>query len=423
MRGDAAMAHNLPMRRSLPVLLSCLLLAACASHSPVPAPAPRTPLLLVSIDGLRPVDITPEQMPRLARLAESGVRAEGMRPSYPSLTFPNHYTLVTGLRPDRHGIIHNSMWDRELGEFRLSNREAVGNRHWWGGEPVWVAAEKAGLRSATLFWPGSEAAIGRVRPHTWMPFDENSSATWRVDTVAGWLRQPETVRPAFATLYFDKVDHASHDHGPDSDEARAERRDTDAALGRLFDALATHGLLERINIVVVSDHGFAPVPAAQVIAVEDMASVQLARVDSYGQVVTFAPNPGFRLQAERRLLGRHAHYQCWRKSELPARWQYGRNPRVPPIVCQMDEGWDALPRQRLSKRKAEGLRGSHGYDPALASMRASFVAHGPAFRAGTQLPVFDNVDVYPLLMRLLRLPARPNDGSIAVFAPVLAAGH
>ena len=397
-----------------------MLLAACASLQG-PA-APRTPLLLISIDGLRPTDITPDAMPNLTRLAQTGVRAAGMRPSYPSLTFPNHYTLVTGLRPDHHGVTHNSMWDTELGEFRVASRDAVSDGRWWGGEPVWIGADKAGLRTAVLYWPGSEAEIEGRRPARWRPYDGETSAGWRVDTVAGWLLEDPTTRPDFTAMYFDKVDEASHYHGPGSPEADAARRDTDAAIGRLLATLQARGLLDRINIVVVSDHGFADVPPGQVIAVEDMIGIEAARADSIGQVVTFAPNPGFEAEAERRLLGRHDHYECWKKADLPARWHYGTHTRVPAIVCQMDLGWDALPQAQIARRMSAGPRGSHGYDPDLAPMRASFIAHGPAFKPDSQLPMFDNVDVYPLLMKLLRLKAAPNDGDVHTFDSVLT-GH
>lgn len=409
--------------KPMPFLLACaLLLGGCAS-APVPFHSQLPPLLLISVDGLRPQDINQALMPNLSRLAQTGVRAEGMTPSYPSLTFPNHYTLVTGLRPDQHGIVHNSMRDAQLGEFRLSNRQAVEDGRWWGGEPVWVGAQKAGLRTATMFWPGSEAAINGVRPTRWQKYDATVSATARVDQVTGWLLEDAHTRPAFATLYFDEVDHAEHDSGPGSPEAQAAIRDTDAAIGRLIDAFNARGQLNAINIVLVSDHGFASVPGDHLVALEDMASVEEATAHSVGQVVGFTPNPGFERQAERTLLGRHAHYQCWKKAELPARWHYGANPRVPAIVCQMDEGWDALPRDIIAKRDAPRMRGSHGFDPALPSMRATFIAHGPAFKAGTRLPIIDNVDVYPLLMRLLRLPAAPNDGDPDTFKSVLQPGQ
>lgn len=402
-------------------LTLCLLpaLAACGSQPIRPhATSPRPAVLLVSVDGLRPRDVTPERMPNASRLAAAGVRADGMRPSYPSLTFPNHYTLVTGLRPDRHGIVHNSMRDAQLGEFRLSNREAVGDGRWWGGEPVWIGAQKAGLRTATLFWPGSEAAIGGVRPTQWVAYDEAMTAQARVDQVLDWLAQPEDMRPAFVTLYFDQVDHQSHHHGPDSKQARSAIQATDQAIGRLVDALAARGQLDRVNLLLVSDHGFAPVPDGQVLAVEDLATPEQAVVHSIGQVIGFTPNSGHEAEVERRLLGRHPHYQCWKKADLPPQWQYGAHARVAAITCQMDEGWDSLPKAFIDRREP-GMRGSHGYDPTLPSMQATFIGHGPAFRPGTRLPVFDNVDVYPLLMHLLDAPSAPNQGTLHTFEPVL----
>lgn len=405
------------------LLAFALLASACATRSPSTAAVPTQPatLLLVSVDGLRPADVTPAQMPVLDALGNANVRAEGMRPSYPSLTFPNHYTLVTGRRPDHHGIIHNSMEDAHLGEFRLNNRDAVGNGDWWqGGAPVWTSVQRAGLRAATMFWPGSEAEIEGVRPWRWRAYDGAISAADRVAQVLEWLRLPAAERPRFVTLYFDVVDHASHDHGPDSAQARAARAGVDAALGQLLDGLRDARQLDTTNLVIVSDHGFETVPPGHSIAVDDMAPPELAQAVSVGQVIGFAPRAGKNADAERLLLGRHAQYQCWRKGELPAHWHYGSHPRIPAIICQMAPGWDALFVKAHATRQQQGYaRGSHGYDPLLPAMRATFIASGPAFRAGTRLPVFDNVDVYPLLMRLLALPPEDNDGDISPLLPAL----
>ena len=405
------------------LLAFALLASACATRSPSTAPAAAQPatLLLVSVDGLRPADVTPAQMPVLDALGNANVRAEGMRPSYPSLTFPNHYTLVTGRRPDHHGIIHNSMEDARLGEFRLSNRGAVGNGDWWqGGAPVWASVQRAGLRAATMFWPGSEAEIDGVRPWRWRAYDGAIGNADRVAQVLEWLRLPAAERPRFVTLYFDVVDHVSHDHGPGSAQARAARADVDAALGQLLDGLRDARQLQTTNLVIVSDHGFEAVPPGHSIAVDDMAPRELAQAVSVGQVIGFMPRAGKTADAERVLLGQHAQYRCWRKGELPARWHYGHHPRIPPILCQMAPGWDALfAKAHAARQQLEHARGSHGYDPELPSMRATFIAAGPAFRSGTRLPVFDNVDVYPLLMRLLALPAEDNDGDISPLLPAL----
>ncbi|GAB3743968.1 alkaline phosphatase family protein [Lysobacter olei] len=396
---------------TLAVSISACTTVGSTPTAAVAAPRPAaTPVLLVSIDGFRADYLDRALAPNLARWAAEGVRAQWMTPSYPSLTFPNHYTLVTGLRPDRHGIVHNTMWDEALGGFALSRREAVGNSAWWQGEPVWVGAEKAGLRTATMFWPGTEAAIHGIRPQRWQPYDATITNAARVDTVLGWLSEPEDRRPHLATLYFDRLDKSAHEHGPDSPEALAALRDIDTQLGRLSDTLQARGLLDRVNVVVVSDHGMAPVPAEHQLNTEAIVAPTDARVVASGESVGFEPLPGRRDAAEKQLLGRHDHYACWRKDALPAAWRYGRHPRVPSIVCQMDEGWAAQPRVVAERRRQMGLRGAHGFDPALPSMRAVFVARGPAFAQGRVLPPVENVDVYPLLTRLLGIPAAPHDG-------------
>jgi len=409
-------------RTSLALLGACLL-AACASTgttpaTPAAATAPPT-VLLLSIDGLRADMVERGHSPNLARLAREGVRAVGMSPSYPSLTFPNHYTLVTGLRPDHHGIIHNSMRAEDLGDFRLDNREAVTNPAWWGGEPIWVGVEKAGYKSATWSWPGSEAAIQGVHASQWHAYDESVPLPERMQLVLSWLQgAPDGHKPRLVAAYMEQVDKAGHTYGPDSPEYAAALRQVDAAIGQLLDGMRRDGLLDQTNVIVVSDHGMANVADGQVIATEDMVAPVIAREVSVGQSIGFAPQPGREREAEKALLGAHPHYDCWKKEQLPPRWHYGTHPRIPPIVCQMHEGWDALTRKSIARRPP-GNRGSHGYDPALPSMQAVFVARGPAFRQGVLLPRFDNVDVYPLLARLTGITPAPNDGDPQALLPAL----
>lgn len=407
-------------------LAATLSLAACATAPTTPPLAGSTPavpaappkLLLVSIDGLRADMLDRGITPHLSRIATAGVRARWMTPSYPSLTFPNHYTLVTGLRPDHHGIIHNSMQEAALGTFRLNQRETVTDPRWWGGQPVWVGAEKAGVRTATWSWPGSEAAIQGVRPSQWRSYDASVALPDRIDQVLAWASQTDAQAPRLITLYMEQVDHAGHEHGPDSPEYRAAIGEVDKAIGRLLEGLRDRGLDAATNIIVVSDHGMAQVPDGNSIAIEDMVAPGVAKNVSAGQSIGFAPLPGKQRQAEQILLGAHAQYDCWTRQTLPPRWKYGTHPRIPPIVCQMHEGWNALTRDSLAKR-VPGDRGSHGYDNALPSMRAVFIARGPSFKQGQTLPGFDNVDVYPLLTRLLGIPAAPNDGNPQTLLPAL----
>lgn len=403
--------------------LALLLLAAgCASHpASTDAPNDTVPLLLISIDGMRSDYLQRGLSPHLQAMIEGGVHAQWMNPSYPSLTFPNHYTLVTGLRPDHHGIINNTMLDAELGAFSLDNRDAVGDGRWWSGEPIWVGAEKAGLPTATMFWPGSEAQIQGVRPHYWFRYDKNFAPQQRVRQVLDWLAMPASTRPRLITLYFEDVDTQGHEHGPDSPQVDAAITEVDDAIGQLTQVLQQRGQLDKVNIIVVSDHGMANTSIERTIAVEDLVPASDAKAISTGQVVGLTPLPGREQATAEQLLSAHAHVQCWRAHELPERWHAGSHPRVPPFVCQADEGWLLYSRAVIEQKRQAGWTGggSHGYDPDLVSMRAIFIAQGPAFRENASLAPFDNVDVYPLLARLLGIEPARNDGDPRILLPAL----
>lgn len=408
-------------RNALPLLALAfalvLALSACATRAPQPAPRS---VVLVSLDGFRPADLGRGLTPTLDAMAREGVAAESMHPSYPTLTFPNHYTLVTGLRPDRHGVVHNTMEDPALGRFHTGDTAAVRDPRWWGGEPLWVTAEKAGLPTATLFWPGSEAPIGGLQPREWLAYDEHLPGAARVEQVLRWLDRPAAARPRLVTLYFEALDEAAHDAGPESDAAHEAIRALDGHLAQLRTGIARLGLAGAVDIVVVSDHGMAEVAPRRVLDVATLAPPELVRLVTWGQLIGLQPLPGREAEARARLLGRHAHHECWTRETLPARWHYGRHPRVPAIVCQMDVGWDAETARRIAERGGYASpRGSHGYDPAHPSMAALFIADGPSFRDGLRLPAFDNVHVYPLLARLLGLQPLPGDGDPAVLAPAL----
>jgi predicted AlkP superfamily pyrophosphatase or phosphodiesterase len=397
----------------LPILfvVGLWLAAACAPM----APRERTPsapgiVVLVSVDGL-PADLLGSGvMPTLDALAAEGVRAEWMNPSFPTLTFPNHYTLVTGLRPDRHGIVHNNMLDPSLGRF-VSKEDSAHDGRWWGGEPIWATLQKQGGITATMFWPGSRAQIAGQRPRYSRAFDKTLTADARVDQLLAWLDLPVTQRPQLLTLYFDQYDVAAHSSGTRSEPALATLREIDASLARLRRGLHERGLAERTDLLLVSDHGMADVPREHLVLLDDLLDVAHYEVESWGTFIGLRPHAQSIAAVERAFLGRHDHFECWRKGELPVRWQYGTHPRIPPIVCQSDTGWRV--QGRAHSLWPQPVRGEHGFAPEDPSMRAVFVANGPSFRTRTVIPAFDNVDLYPLLVHLLRVRPAANDGSLA----------
>jgi len=398
----------------VPLLLG--MLAACAHTA---QPEKYSPLILISFDGYRPDYLDRGLSPNLAALAAGGVRAQAMRPSFPTLTFPNHYTIVTGLYPDHHGIVDNRMVDPASGKrFVYNDYPTTTDSSWWGGEPLWVAAEKQGKRAATMFWPGSDVEIAGSRPTHWRRFDANVSPQARVDQALAWLDLPPGERPDFMTLYFDQTDHAGHWYGPASAEVGAVLAEVDAALGSLVEGLERRGIYAATNLVIVSDHGIAPSGPDQVVTIDRVVDMDDVDVVS-GVLASITPKPGHEARAEAALLQPHDHMRCWRKSDLPARLHYGTNARIAPLLCLADDGWIIFTQKFLDRPGRHISVGEHGYDNDDPNMRALFVAHGPAFKQRLVVPEFDNVDVYSLLAHVLHLKAAANDGDYRTVAPML----
>ena len=414
--------------RKLAAAVFAAFLQVCAVSAVAQPPAAQTErapvMILISIDGFRPDYLDRGTTPILSRLAAEGARG-AMRPSFPSKTFPNHWTMVTGLRPDRHGVVANRMEDpARPGEiFNMASDDPF----WWNGaEPIWLDAERGGLRTATQFWPGSNVAIGGrkeksgdsktvggVRPSDWQQFNQAITGEQRVNGVLDVLRRPAAIRPRFLTLYFDAVDSAGHAFGPADPRTLEAVAEVDRHIGQLLRGLAEQR--QPANLVIVADHGMAPTSSSRVILLGDLVRMKDIRLLESGPFAGLTPLPGREKAVERGLLGKHPHMECWRKEQLPARFHYGTNARIPPIFCLAESGWLIL--DKAPKEPFTG--GNHGYDNFAPDMAALFIAHGPAFRRA-RLDPFDNVDIYPLLRRLLGLPRKPGvDGSEAAFAAAL----
>ncbi|SDA11416.1 ectonucleotide pyrophosphatase/phosphodiesterase [Sphingomonas sp. NFR15] len=412
----------------------CAGLQACVTP-PAVAPTPpaasasqaaRTPVtILISIDGFRADYLQRGVTPNLSALAAAGISA-AMRPSFPSKTFPNHWTIVTGERPDRNGIVSNSMEDaRRPGEtFTM----ATDDPFWWNeAKPLWVDAEQAGIRTGTVFWPGANVAwggavkpnshgatTGGTRPEDWMQFNQAVTGEQRVNGVLDWMRRPAAIRPRFVTLYFDTVDSAGHEFGPDDPRTTAAAGAVDALIGKLVAGLRELG--QPANLVIVADHGMAAISSERMIAIDRIANPADYRIFETGPFASLSAVPGHEAALEKALLAHHDHLQCWRKSDIPARFHYGSNPRIQPYFCLAEPGWETAKTTPDKPRTG----GDHGYDNMAPEMRALFVASGPAIKPLGTLPPFDNVDVYPLLRDLLGLPpASGVDGDDTPFRAAL----
>jgi predicted AlkP superfamily pyrophosphatase or phosphodiesterase len=412
------------MARASLLIAGALLAFLYSSAAVEPGPAPT--LILISIDGWRWDYLRLHGAPNIRKLAARGVTAEALVPSFPSKTFPNHYTLVTGLRPGRHGIIANTMRDPSTGRlFTLSDRREVANPDWWGGEPIWSAVQQQrGQKSASIFWPGSEAPIGGRHPDYWLPLDDAMPGDERVDRILDWLDRPIADRPVFLSLYFSEVDTAGHRFGPASAETRAAVRRVDGYLGRLVRGLARRKVDRLVNLVLVSDHGMASTDDAQrVVVIDDYISADDVEIVDLNPTLGLIPKPGKGDAVYAALVSAHPRLHVYRKADSPGHWYYREHPRVPPIVGVVDDGWQVLRRSTVVQRHSgvvAASKGEHGYDPETsASMRGLFIAAGPAFKTAARIGLLDNISVYNILAHALGVSPAPNQGQPAVETGVL----
>ena len=382
-------------------------------------------VVLISLDGFRWDYLDRSAATNLRRLATEGVRAERLIPSFPTKTFPNHYSIATGLRPGHHGIVANNMYDPEFdAEFALRIREAVEDGRWWEGEPIWVTAERQGLTSAAFFWPGTEAEIAGVRPTFWRHYEHTTPHTERVEQAVEWLRLPAVERPSLITLYFSDVDDAGHDHGPaPSDSLNRAIAHVDASIGRLIEEIEQLEDAESIQLVIVSDHGMTETSADRVIALDDYIDIQSVRVVDWSPVLAIRPDPSEVDRVYESLSEAHPNLRVYRREEIPAAWAYRDHRRIAPIIGVADEGWTVTWRERIETCATCFDGGTHGYAPEVEAMGGIFIAWGSEFRSGMRIPPFDNIHIYELLCRVLELEPAPNDGSVDVLAGTLQAAE
>ena len=377
-------------------------------------------VVMVSFDAFRWDYADRFPTPNLHRLIASGVRVERMIPVYPTLTFPNHYSIATGLYAEHHALVGNVFEDPRRGDsYSLAVRAAVQDSSWYGGEPLWVTAEEQQMVAGTFFWPGSEAAVQGVRPTFWYTFNDSIPGEARVDQTLAWLAMPPETRPHLITLYFSDVDHAGHTSGPDSPQVRDAVAAVDGYLGRLLDGLdkLPHG--KDVTVMVMSDHGMAGYTRDDFIGLE-LQRIPGARLTEYGPFgAIFLPGADYaRLAAARDTLRAMvgARADVYLRSEIPARYHYSAHPAIGDILV-IAKGHGMVERADFLPRFQPGF--THGWDNRLPEMGATFVARGPRIRRGVKLPPLEAVNVYALVAELLGLVPAATDGNLDVWRRAL----
>lgn len=374
-------------------------------------------VILVSLDGFRYSYASQYGATTLARLATEGASApEGMIPSFPSVTFPNHFSIVTGLYPEHHGIVENSFYDPARKEtYAIKNVQAVTDGSWYSGVPLWVLAEKQGMRSACFFWPTSDAEIDGMRPTYYLHYDGTIPDEQRINQVISWLKLPPERRPHFITLYYSEPDHTGHKFGPDAPQTAEAVHRVDALVGTLISDLKTVHL--PVDVIVVSDHGMATVEGDW-IDLDHYADLSQFQTDG---ALLYPNDEAAAARAYQQLHGASDKFVVYRRADVPAYLHYNSNPRIGDPVVIPTGPYVIRPHAAESPEITRpDLKGEHGYDPRqMKSMRAIFYAVGPDIRPGAKVSPFENVDVYPFIAKILGLETGSIDGQMKPLEGVL----
>jgi len=373
-------------------------------------------VVLISIDGFRWDYLDRGLTPSLQALADEGVRALSLQPAFPSITFPNHYTIATGLYPQNHGIIDNIFRNPFSGEnYSIHDSNTVRDDYWYGGETLWVTARKNGLKSASYFWVGSETRLPYKHPDYFKNYDESVPHKTRVDEIVRWIQLPQKQRPRLLFLYFSDVDTWGHRSGPESAALNRAVAKVDSAIGYLYSRIKEIGMKDSINVIVVSDHGMTSTAGKKIIALSDLFDINRYETDVHGTIAhIYIKN---RREAQRlynQIKEKQNGLRIYLREDIPQYWHFSAHPFIGDLVLVADMG-NLLVKNRdkkeeLEKHKPEGM---HGYDNFALDMHGLFVAAGPAFKKCYRVGTMQNVDIYPLICKILNIiPNQKTDGRL-----------
>ena len=385
------------------ILAAIVLFTGCGGAGGETGPAASNQLVLISIDGFRYDYQDLYDTPALDRIAATGVRASSLRPVFPTLTFPNHYSIATGLYPAEHGIVHNHFQnDRRDAWYHIWDRSSVEDGSWYGGEPIWVAAERHGMVSAAYYFVGTEAPVGGIQPTHWYPFDASVTAGARVDQVIDWLRLPAGERPRVITLYFEDVDDAGHDHGQGTPELEQAITLVDTQIGRLLDAIEHLGMTESTAIFVVSDHGqvnHEHLDSALVLdEIIELEGLSIHQGGAYAWIYQDVPDRDAAITIRDTINAQWANGKAILREDAPAEWRVTGRPRFPEIFVQPDLHHAVVTR----RDRIQGIKpGDHGWAPEHLEMHGIFLMTGAGVPDERALDDVSVVDIYPLMLDVL----------------------
>lgn len=362
----------------------------------------KTPLVLLSIDGFAQRYITQYKPKTLLKLIEQGTSAKALLPVYPSKTFPNHLSIITGRYPINHGIVHNSFYNREI-EKSYKLGDGKNDSRWLTAEPLWYINELQGNKSAVYFWPESETAINKQTPSYYFPYKHFTPNKQRLDQILSWLRLPEVERPNFIAGYFASIDDAGHKYGENSPQLVTAINELDELLSD-FIAQIQQEFNGEVNLVIVSDHGMTKIEQHHLIDWKHNIVDGVKVVNGSTQLYLYSDNPKALNQSLS--LFKHANsdsaqasYRVYQFPNFPEHWQLNRKTAAVPNAII-----EASPTYRFNRDKLHKTAETHGYDPKLyRDLDAIFIATGPGFSKNKQIEPFENIHILPIVTRALGL--------------------
>jgi len=372
---------------------------------------------MISFDGFRSDYLDWYDTPNMDRFTSEGVRAKGLIPVFVSKTFPNHYSIATGLYAENHGLIGNHFYDPLLDDdYSLSDRSKVEDPKFYEGEPIWVTAEKNNIQTASYFWVGSEAPINNTYPTRWKRYEHDFPFNSRIDSVVNWFSMPKKQRPKLCLLYFHEPDHTGHETGPKSDETAMMVHEIDSLFGTLITKLEQLPIAKNLNILVVSDHGMTEISSERTIDLSNHIETSKMKQEGSGPYSLLYDMDKNEIGNIVNKLNTVPNLSAYAKKDIPDRYHFKRHHRIKDILVIADEGW-YIKNQAISSASKVGAYipkgGTHGYDNQLKSMHALFIANGPAFKKGITVPPFENVNIYPLICKILNINPNKNiDGNL-----------
>lgn len=392
-------------------MLVTIIIGASGCSSEQQTHPPKT--LLISFDGFKYNYLEKVDTPVFDELTANGVQAEGLIPVFPSKTFPNHYSIATGLYPENTGFVNNTMYDPKWEEwYRIGDREAVENAKWYGGEPIWNTLEKQGVKTGTMFWVGSEANIQGMRPTHWKIYNGDMPGKARIDTVMKWMTAPGDKAVDFATLYYSDVDSKGHRYGTDSDSVKKAIKRADRLMGYLRKQMEAKNVWSTTNVIIVSDHGMTNLSADKLIRLDKIVDMDDIKRVNWGPMTGIQPKEGNKEEVYRALKSNEENYNVYKKEELPERYHLKNHRRVEDIIMVADLGYTILDEDYQDDFIKSLPRATHGYDNNEKAMQAFFIAHGPDFEQGKKVGSFQNIHIYELINHLMETKPAPNDGSL-----------